>query len=510
MKTFNHCGVPAGEISDGKSRRLARVAAVLLALWCAGGCAVGPDFKRPAAPKVGGYTSKPLETTASVSNTVAGEAQKFVEGLDIPGQWWEVFHSKPLNDLIERSLTNNPDLKAAQAALVAAREGVLAQRGAYYPTVSGSFSASRQRQSGYIAPTPNANVFEYSLYTPQLTVAYTPDVFGLNRRTVESSQAQAESTRYQMAATYLTLTANVVATAVQEAALRAQIDTTRELIGVSSNMIDIVQFQFSKGYASGVDLAAQRTQLAQMQASLPPLLKQLAQQDDVLAVLAGDYPSQRQGELFDLAKLELPQELPVTLPVKLVEQRPDVLQAEENLHAASAEIGVATANRLPNITLSANAGSTALSLDKLFTSGSGFWAVEGSVVQPIFDAGTLHHREKAAKALYEQAAQQYRSTVLTACQNVADTLSALQQDGAALKTAAEAADAAKVTLDLTRQQLQIGYTSFLASLTAEQAYQQAEIALVQAEASRFSDTAALFQALGGGWWNVAELKSKCT
>jgi len=482
--------------------------ALLAAMLCAGGCAVGPDYHRPAAPKVGGYTARPLETTPAVTNAVAGEAQRFMEGLDIPGQWWEVFHSKPLNDLIERSLTNNPDLKAAQAALVAARENVIAQRGAYYPSVSGSFSASRQRQSGFIAPTPNANVFEYSLYTPQLTVSYTPDVFGLNRRTVESTRAQAESTRYQMVATYLTLTANVVAAAIQEASLRAQVDTTRQLIEVSSNMIDIVQFQYAKGYASGVDVAAQQSLLAQMKAALPPLLKQLAAQDDLLAVLAGDYPSQRRGELFDLSKLKLPEQLPVTLPIKLVEQRPDVLQAEENLHAASAEIGIAAANRLPNITLSADAGSTALSLDKLFSSGSGFWAVGGTLTQPIFEGGTLLHREKSAQAQYNQAAQQYRSAVLTACQNVADTLNALEQDGAALKTADAAADAAKATLDLARQQYQVGYASYLASLTAEQAYQQAEINLVQAEAGRFSDTAALFQALGGGWWNIADLKTK--
>jgi len=477
-------------------------------LLCAGGCVVGPDYERPAAPKVSSYTAQPLETTPAVTNLGGGEAQRFVEGLDIPGQWWEAFHSQPLNDLIQRSLTNNPDLKAAQAALVSAHEMVVAQRGAYYPSVTGSFTASHQKQSVLIAPTPNANIFEYSLYTPQLAVSYTPDVFGLNRRTVESSQAQAEGTRYQMVATYLTLTANVVAAAIQEASLRAQIDTTRQLIGISSNMIDIVQFQFSKGYASGVDLAAQQSLLAQMKAALPPLLKQLAQQDDLLAVLAGDYPGLRQGDAFDLSKLKLPEQLPVTLPLKLVEQRPDVLQAEENLHAASAAIGIAAANRLPNITLSANAGSTALSLDKLFADGSGFWAVEGSIAQPIFEGGTLLHRERSAKALYTQAAQQYRSTVLTACQNVADTLNALQQDAAALKTAADAADAAKQTLDLARQQYQVGYAGFLPSLTAEQAYQQAEFALVQAQANRFTDTAALFQALGGGWWNVADLKTK--
>jgi NodT family efflux transporter outer membrane factor (OMF) lipoprotein len=300
----------------------------------------------------------------------------------------------------------------------------------------------------------------------------------------------------------------VVVAVIQEASLRAQIETTRQIIGTSSNMIEIVQYQYSKGYSSGIDIAAQEAQLAQMTATLPPLLKQLAQQRDLLAVLAGDFPSDQNGELFDLSQLKLPQELPVSLPASLVEHRPDILQAEQTLHAASAQIGVATANRLPNITLSANAGSTALSLDKLFTSGSGFWAVGGTLTQPIFDGGTLLHQERAAKAAYLQAAQQYRSTVLTACQNVADTLNALQQDAAGLKAAAAAAAAAKVSLDLSRQQWTIGYGAYLPLLNAEQTYHQAELNLVQAQANRFADTAALFQALGGGWWNNPDLKEK--
>jgi len=483
-------------------------APLLLAFLVVAGCAVGPNFQRPAAPAAKSYTVLPINSAPGTTNVAGGEAQRFVAGLEIPGQWWALFHSEPLNRLIERSLTNNPDLKAAQAALLVARENVLAQRGAYYPHVDASFSASRQRQSGFIAPAPNANVFEYNLFTPQVSVSYVPDVFGLNRRTVEASKAQEQGARFQMVATYLTLSANVVVAAIQEASLRAQIETTRQLIGASSNMVEIVRYQYSKGYAGGLDVAAQEAQLAQVTATLPPLLKQLAQQRDLLAVLAGDFPSDQNGEVFDLSKLKLPEELPVSLPSKLVEQRPDILQAEQNLHAASAQIGIATANRFPNITLTANAGSTALSLDKLFTSGSGFWGIGGTLSQPIFEGGTLLHQERGAKAAYLQAAQQYRSTVLTACQNVADTLNALEQDAAALKTAAAAATAAKVTLDLSSQQWQVGYGGYLPLLIAEQSYEQAELNLVQARANRFADTAALFQALGGGWWNQAELKEK--
>jgi NodT family efflux transporter outer membrane factor (OMF) lipoprotein len=481
---------------------------LLLALLVVAGCAVGPNFKRPAPPPVKNYTGQPLGSTPGTTNVAGGEVQHFVEGLEIPGKWWALFHSEPLNELINRSLTNNPDLQAAQAALIVATENLRAQRGAYFPHLDGSFAASRQKQSDLLAPTPNANVFQYNLFTPQVSVSYVPDVFGLTRRTVEASKAQEQAVRFQMVATYLTLSANVVVAAIQEASLRAQIETTRQMIGLNSNMLEIVQFQYSKGHASGLDIAALESQLDQVTATLPPLLKQLGQQRDLLAVLAGDFPSDPSGEEFDLSKLKLPDELPVSLPSRLVEQRPDILQAEQNLHAASAQIGVAIANRFPNITLTANAGSTALSLDKVFSSGSGFWGIGGTLSQPIFEGGTLLHQERAAKAAYLQAAQQYRSTVLTACQNVADTLTALEQDAAALKTAAAAAAAAKVTLDLSRQQWRVGYGGYLALLNAEQTYQQAQLNLVQAQASRFADTAALFQALGGGWWNQAELKEK--
>jgi NodT family efflux transporter outer membrane factor (OMF) lipoprotein len=484
--------------------RLAHFFAVT-ALLLTAGCAVGPEFKRPAAPANGGYTSTPLSTTSSTSNVAGGEAQQFVEARDIPGEWWTLFHSKPLNDLIERSLKANPDIKAAQAALLAARENVLAQRGAYYPSVTGGFSATRARTSSDISPVTNTSALNYSLYTPQVSVSYLPDVFGLNRRTVESLLAQEQQARFALAATHITLSSNVAAGAIQEATLRAQIEATRELITINTNMLEILRTQFASGYVGRLDVAAQESQLAQVAATLPPLLKQLAQQRDLLAVLSGGFPSQDLTEKFDLSSLQLPQELAVSLPSQLVEQRPDVRQAEENLHSASAQIGIAVANRLPNFALTADAGSMAVILGRIFTGGTGFWDVGASVTQAIFDGRTLLHRERAARAAYTQAAEQYRSTVFAAFQNVADTLNALQQDADALKASAAAKDAAAVTLDLARKQFQAGYVNYLGLLNAEQAYQQAVINLVQVQANRYADTAALFQALGGGWWNRADL-----
>jgi NodT family efflux transporter outer membrane factor (OMF) lipoprotein len=458
-------------------------------------CTVGPDFKKPAAPSVTSYTSEPV--TLTNANT-SGDSQRLVSGQDISGEWWKLYHSHPLNDLIERSLRANPNLKAA------------AQKGAYYPSVAGGFSAARQKTSSQISPTPNSGALYYNLFTPQVSVSYTPDVFGLNRRTVESLKAQEAQMRFALIATHITLSANVVAAAIQEASLRDQIAATRELIAINTNMLQILRNQLAQGYASQLDVAAQESQLAQVSATLPPLLTQLAQQRDLLSVLAGDFPSEGLSEKFDLSSLQLPHELPLSLPSQLVEQRPDVRQAEENLHAASAQVGIAVANRLPNLTLTADAGTMALEAGQMFAGGAGFWTLAGNVTQPIFQGGTLLHRQRAAQAAFVQAAEQYRSAVLTAFQNVADTLNALEQDANTVNAAVDAKAAAGTTLELTRRQLQSGSANYLALLSAEQTYQQAVISLIQAQANRYADTAALFQALGGGWWNRTEFAKKST
>jgi len=479
-----------------------------LALFLVTGCVAGPNFAPPAAPDTKGYADHPLTITAATPGVVGGDAQRFVSGGDIPDDWWTLFHSKPLDALIAQALANNPDLKAAQAALTVAHENVLAQKGAFLPRVTAGATATREQDpSGALAPVPSNNAFRYDLFTPQLSISYTPDVFGLNRRTVESAAAEEQAARFQMIAADVTLSSNVAVAAIQEASLEDQVATTRQLIAIDTKMLGIVRYQLGKGYASGVDLAAQQSQLAQTQASLPPLLKQLDQQHNILSVLAGRFPNQAPPEKFSLASLQLPRDVPVSLPSDLVKQRPDVLQAEANMHAASAQIGIAAANRLPNIQLTANAGSTALAIGQLFGPGTGFWNIGAALLAPIFDGGTLRHQERGARAAYVQAAQQYRSTVLTAFQNVADSLTALEQDAAGLKASAAAADAAATTLTLSQRRYKDGYVGYLDVLTAEQADRQARLALVQAEAARYADTAALFQALGGGWWHRADLNA---
>ena len=469
------------------------------------GCAVGPDFQRPAPPTETGFTPEQLPAQTAASQGHLGAAQKFVQDLDIPGQWWALFHSEDVNHLVEQALRSNPTLDAAQAALRQAWENVEAQRGAYWPAVSAGLSASRNLTPvGAVSPASASGNPYYSLITPQLNVSFVPDVFGANFRQVESLTALAESQRYQLEAIYLTLTSNVVAAAVQEASLRGQIAATEETIRIETNLLGILHRQLALGQIAGSDVALQEAALAQAQQALPPLRKQLAQQRDLIANLTGLPPSAPPAQKFELAGLVLPTELPVSLPAKLVAQRPDVQAAEQNLHSASALVGVAIAARLPQITLTGEFGNEANSVSRLFTPGTNFWTVAAGLTQPIFQGGTLLHKQRAAEAAFNQAQAQYRSTVLAAMQNVADALHALQADADAMHAAVASERAAARSLNIVRRQLALGKVAYLALLNAQQTYQQVLLSRVQAEANRLADTAGLFQALGGGWWNRAD------
>ena len=484
-------------------------AAALAAATAVASCAVGPDFAAPSAPETERYTKEPLRPATTSANVAVGAAQYFRKGRDVQGEWWRLFGSRPLNALIQRALDANPNLQAAMAALRVANENVLAQQGKFFPLLQGNFNPSRQQQSSALTPVPSGvpppNPF--NLVTTQLTVAYTLDVWGQNQRAVESLQALADQQHFQIEAAYLTLITNVVVAAIQEASLRAQIDATLQLIGINNRMLRILREQLNAGYANRSDVAVQEANLAQIEATLPPLRKQLAIQRDLLSALTGVPPSQEPPEIFKLSALRLPTDLPLSLPSQLIQQRPDVRSAEELLHSASALVGVAIANQLPNFTITGSRGYTATDLAALvsyFSHMNLFWAVAGNATQTIFDGFTLQHQKRAAEAAYDQAAWTYRATVIGALQNVADALRALQNDADAVRAARAFERAAKVSLDLAQQQLQSGNINILLLLTQQQAYQQAVIALVQAQANRLSDTVALYQALGGGWWNRVE------
>ncbi len=467
-------------------------------------CAVGPDFKPPPAPAVGGYTPETHPATTTSASVAGGAAQTFVVGRDIPAEWWKVFHSKEIDALIAEALRANPNLQAAQAALWQAKENLYASAGKLLPSVDAAASVTPQQFSAAeFGLTGPPSIF--TLYQATVNVAYTPDVFGGQRRQIEANAALAEQQRFALEATFLTLTANVVTAAIQEASLRGQIQATKEIIKAETDQLDVVRNQFEVGATTRADVLTQESEVAATEATLPPLQKQLEQQHHVLLALIGRFPSQEHGGHLQLTSLRLPTALPVSVPSQLVQQRPDVRAAEAQLHQASALVGVAIANRLPQLSLTAQYGSIALTPAALFTPATAVWSLGAAGTQPIFRGFTLLHQERAAKAAYEMAEAQYRNTVLAAFQNVADALRALQLDAATLKAQQRATRAASDTFDLSRGQYRLGAITYVTLLNAERGYEQAQLALVQAQAARYADTAALFAALGGGWWNRSDV-----
>ncbi len=468
------------------------------------GCTMGPDFKAPAPPAADSYGKTPLTQTSGDASVKGGTPQTYAMDRDIPAEWWSLFHSPELDAAVRAAVANNPNLTAAQASLNAAMENVKAQIGAYYPQISGGVSASREKNSVILSPTLSTSTLLFNLYQAQIGATWTLDLWGANKRQVEALRAQTEAQHYELEAIYVALTANVVAAAVQEASLRDQIAITNQMLAAQQHILTIEQHQKDLGQIAGADVATQETVVAQTEAGLPPLQKQLDQTRDLLTALAGRLPSDELPQSFTLDALTLPLDLPVSLPAKLVEQRPDIKIAEANLHAASAEVGVAIANMLPNITLTTADGTVGTELGQLLGPGAGFWSIGAGLTQPIFDGGQLLHKSRAAKETLNQASAQYQAAVIAALQNVADALHALQADGDGVRTAAAAARAAEKSFAIAQKQMELGQIDRLSLLNAQQAYLQTRLALSQAQAARFADTAALFQALGGGWWHRAD------
>lgn len=468
--------------------RLVVMSALLL-----GGCAVGPDFHPAPAP-----TQTAYDHEANPALTAPDGVQQWHTGAPAR-EWWHAYGSPALDQLVAEALRANTDLAATRAAVKAARETWLATRGILVPTIDAGASTSRARTSQYLAPVPNATQFSYGLQTAQVSVGYTLDVFGLNRRTVEQARAGYDTEALQAEAARISLINNVIATALAEAGLSAQITAQERLVAIQRETLDLLKHQQDVGQAAGADVLAQAATLAQTEAALPPLRRAWAQQRDLLAYLTGRSAADPALAPVDLAKLTLPADLPLSLPAELVRQRPDVSAAQAALHAASAGIGIATANRLPQLTLSASAGGNAAGWSQLLSAANSFWSVGAGLTQPIFAGGALLHRQRAARAAYDQADAQYRSTVLTAFQNVADTLAALRTDAEAVTATSHARDAATATLAITRRQCDQGQMPYAAVLASETTLRQSEQALVQAQIARLTDTAALFEALGGGW-----------
>ena len=475
----------------------AAIATVIVTLLA--GCTMGPNFLRPKPPAADSITAQPLPPKTESAQVAGGGAQEFVRAMDIPGQWWTLFHSDALNKLIDEALHANPSLQAAQASLRQARENLYAENGALLPSVSVGGGITREKEPAALTGFNVSPVF--TLYNASVTASYNFDLWGGTKRQIESLAAQAEVQRFQVEAAYLTLTSNVVTAAVTEASLRAQIQATEDIIGAEEEALTVLRNQFNLGGTSRSDVLLQEAQVAQARATLPLLRNQLTQARNQLAALAGRLPANEDKDAFELASLQLPVQLPVTLPSKLVEQRPDVRAAEEQLHAASAGIGVARAAQFPIFGISGQLGTDALQVNKLFGMPALLASLGANASETVFDGDALYHKKQAAIAAYDAADANYRTIVIQAFQNVANALRALEFDAQALRSQLVAEQSAADSLSIARSQYQNGAITYIVLLNAEQQYQTARINLVKAQATRYADTAALFQALGGGWWN---------
>jgi NodT family efflux transporter outer membrane factor (OMF) lipoprotein len=471
------------------------------ASWCYARLApLDPTTSAPNHRKPTSIPSRPLPASTPASDTVAGAAQAFVAGAPVPAGWWTLYGCAALDALVQQAFKANPTVQSAQAALRQAHETLLADWGVLAPSIDASASGTRQRLSGAQFG-PESPSFVYNLFNASVNVSYAIDIWGGARRELEALRAQRDYERYALQGTYLTLASNVVTTAITEASLRAQIETTERLVEASGHRLEVIKKQQRLGGASSAEVLAQQAELAQDRTTLPGLRDQLHKQRSLLATLLGRIPSDQPDVQFQLTDLHLPESVPLSLPSQLVIQRPDVRQQEELLHQASAKIGVATANMLPQISLSASLGGSSITSGTLFQAANRTWSVGASVAQPLFHGGQLLHQRRAAIAAYDQAVAEYRETVLTAFRNVADSLQSLSDDADTLTEQSAAEQTAAASLALTDRQYTLGAVSFLTLLNAQRTESQAHVLLIQAQAARLADTAALFQALGGGWQN---------
>ncbi len=471
---------------------LSRASVIAAAAVLSMGCAAGPDYAPPDAPDVAAYDYEAL------NSATADGTQELLLGQDIPAEWWELFRSKDLSKLIAQAIRGNPDLATAEAALRVAQDNLSSGEAAFFPAASGTFSSQRSRTSkDYGAGARSI----YTLHSASVGVSYDLDLWGGTRRNVERLEAEADAAQYEREAAYLALTSNVVTLAMAEAGLREQIASAEAVLDAQKQIVELVKLRLATGAVPKGAVVAQDEALASAEGALPPLQHQLAVIRHALSALVGQMPVQQVEGEFRLSGFNLPQKVPMSVPSKLVEQRPDVRAAEASLRAASAAIGVAQAARLPKISLSADIGTMAKIFKNLLTPGFGFWDFGASAAQSLFDAGSLANKEQAARDAYDMAAAQYKKTAIGAFQEVADALHALQSDAKSYKSSRDAENAAQESVKLTQTQFSAGAVGKAELLTAQQGLYRAKAASAKALAQRYADTAALLAALGGGWWN---------
>jgi len=478
-------------------------AAAALLLLALSGCAVGPDFVSPKAPQ-GSHYAIGADPLATVS---AGTAQRFAPGAEVAADWWRLFNSEKLGALVKEAFAGNPGLAAAEASLRQSQDSLRAGYGVFFPALDGQAGAERERYSSLkLGQGGTARVF--SLLTLSATVSYALDLWGGERRTVEALGAQVDYQRATERATALTLSANIVNTVIAKAAYRAEIEATEQLIELQKQQVRLGEVQARAGTVPYSNVLSLVSQLATDEAAIPPLEQKAAEADHLLATLSGHTPAEWTPQEIGLADLALPADLPLSLPSELVRHRPDILVAEATLHAASANVGVATAALLPSVTLSGGYGTNNNAVGNLFAASGNFWNFGANLTTPLFDGGTLWFQRKAAIETFKEEAALYRQTVLAAFAQVADTLRALEHDAETLSAQDAALKAAAEALHLVGANYQAGIATYLDVLSADAQYHQAKINDLETVALRYQDTVALFTALGGGWWNAGDKEAR--
>jgi NodT family efflux transporter outer membrane factor (OMF) lipoprotein len=466
------------------------------------GCATEP-VSAPPVPSEARYTAGPaLDQTASAGDVHGGNAQQLVAGQDIPSQWWTLFRSPALDELVRQALQDSPTLARAGAKL---REAAAAREteadATQYPRVDAKLSANRidvdpQSLDARSLPFPTP----FNLFYATVGVSYNFDLFGATRHELAALQAEIDYQRYELEATRLALAANVVTAAIREAMLRELLASTEEVVSLQQKQLAIIERLEQSGTASREDVAAQRLELAQDRALVPDLQRQIEQVRHRLAVYTGQAPGAAQLPQFRLADLQLPGQLPVSLPSELARRRPDIRAAEALLREASEKVGVATANLYPQIALTATAGTLSTHVGDLIGAGTGFYLLGATLTQPIFHGGELRAKRRSAVAAYEQAGAAYQEAVLQGFQDVADVLRALDADARRLQDRAEAATQAQRYSDIVSARYQAGGVSYFTMLDSQRRLQLALLDRTRAVADRYADSAALLQSLGGGWW----------
>ncbi|WP_321952959.1 efflux transporter outer membrane subunit [Paraburkholderia bannensis] len=480
---------PMKTFAPGRSRFRLSVAACAVLL--ANGCAFGPDGTAPVMPDPTHYgaQAQPTQTVAA-----QGVAQQFVVGAQPVPQWWTQFDSPALDALVEEGLANNPNLASADHSLQGAREQLRGQIGStLLPTVDAIGTAQRQRAPGI--PQLGIDKLEYNLFAGLVEVRYSFDIFGATRLNNAALASRVNLQAFQFEAARRALAANIVASALGIATLRAQIDTTQRLIAIANAQADDLQKRYALGAVSRTDVLNAQQSAAALASNLPGLEQQAAAMRHALAVLLGRTPDQAPPDM-DIASFHLPEQVPVVVPSDLLKTRPDIEAAGAALIAASAEVGAATAQMYPSITLSAGLGQGGFSWP-VATSGVGaLWAIGASLTQPIFHGGALLAQRRAALQSYEAANASYKQTVLAAFQDVADRLAALEHDAQALDAAGTSAQTAQGVYDDTNARYKLGAVPYYAVRQSEQQWRNASLDAIRYRGSRLSDTAALFQAMG--------------